>query len=784
MNISGIFKLSSFFQFLGKNKLYTFIEVFGLSVSLMFVILIAGYTRQELSTDNFHRNKDRLYFLAGEKSFGFAYRLADRIKDRYPEIEKVCPMMNVLKKAMVQLPESKMNADLVFADSTFFNMLSFEIIQGDKQTPLAARNYAVISESFARKAFPGQDPLGKPLRLQDSVSVTVNAVMKDIRNSVVPYGDIILRIDNIKYWNEGLASDTYSNYGMVPILVQAVPGADLKAKESDLLEYLKENVWMYQHGKDVAVSFVPIKEVYFSPIEGHGGLLLNQGNKMFVLILFSVGILILVFAIINYINLTVAQTGFRAKEMATRRLLGSSRGELFARLIMESTLLTFISFFIGLLLAYLFVPAAGNLLETKITLSGLMQPFYIALTLVLLAVIGALSGLLPAWVISNAKPVDVVKGTFRQQTKMVFSKVFITFQNVITIALVTASLVMVLQIDHLVKAPLGYNTHNLVDVNVMEVMDGDKQAVLTVGNEFARLASVKRVGYGQGMPFNAGNNYSYHKDGKNISFQSFVGDSTYFRMLGFDILRDNHVAGGNAFFLSQQAFRELELDEDAESFNLEPFFAGNVPIAGMVKDFQIRSIVAEPRPTLLRMQKVEEFHPWNIVVETAGDPYQAYKEIKAVYERITNLEFPGKFIDRQIEESFAQQRRTSKILILFACIAILLSLLGLIAMSTYFIQQRSREIAVRKVFGSSISQVLARLLFTFLNYVVIAFVVVTPLVWYLMRQWLSGYSYRISLNPWIFICSGLFCLLLAFVTVFWQSYRAAAMNPVVSIKTE
>lgn len=277
----------------------------------------------------------------------------------------------------------------------------------------------------------------------------------------------------------------------------------------------------------------------------------------------------------------------------------------------------------------------------------------------------------------------------------------------------------------------------------------------------------------------------YTKDGKVVPFQSFIGDSTFFRMLGFEILRENNVASGDAFYLSEYAFKVLELQEDTAYFTLAPFFDGRPQqIAGMVKDFRLWNVLYESRPVLMRRQKVEDFDPWDIALEIEGNPRTIIDEVKNIYERITGQEFYGSFIDRQIEDSFTMQRKIAQIVILFAGIAILLSLLGLIAMSSYYIQQRSREIAIRKVFGSSISQVLRTLIFNFLIYVVIAFIIITPVIWYIMQQWLSEYSYRIPLSPWIFITSGLFCLFLSFVTVFWQSYQAANQNPVERIKAE
>jgi len=783
MNIHDIFNFKSFLKFLGKNKLYTFIEIFGLSISLMFIIVIGIYTTQELSTDNFQKNKDRLYLLASENSYGHAYKLGEKMKDMYPEIEEVCPFLAYMKKMPVVLPEAKANADLLFVDSSFFSIMSFPVVNGDTGNPLAARNYAVISESFAHKTFPGKDPLGQVIKINESVVVTVNGVMKDIRNSAIPYGDILLCCDHLSYWGQNLLSEGYEDWGSTGIIILAKEGVNLHAKTENLLTYLKENVFVYKRGETTQISFVPLKEVYFSKINGYNGFLVKQGDKIFVLILLSVGVLILLFALINYVNLSVAQTGFRAKEMATRRLLGSSRGDLFRRLITESTLLIFISFFIGLLLAGIISPYVERLLDTHINLEKIFNPVSLLITFAILFTIGILSGLLPALVISSARPIEVVKGTFRQKTKMIYSKFFITFQHCITIAMIAAAMVMVFQLQYLINAPLGYNTTNIIDIDVSELHN--KQLTLTLANEFNQLASVKRTAFSEGLPYKRGQNYSLEHEGRNINYQGFVGDTTFVNMLGIRILKDNKMASDESFYLSQQTFRELNIPEDATTFPINHFGGmPHRPIAGVIQDFRLENILFEARPILLQIKKVEDFEPQSIAVEITGSPYMAFNQIKEIYEQLTQFEFSGKFINQQIEESFIQQKKASTIVIIFSGIAILLSLLGLVAMSTYFIGQRSREIAVRKVFGSTNPEVLKRLIFNFLNYVVIAFVIVTPFIWYIMKEWLSGYSYRIHLSPLFFICAGLLCLLISFLTVFWQSYQAANTNPVKNLKTE
>lgn len=776
--MNNLVNFKSFFKFLSRNKTYTAIDIFGLSVSLMFVLLIAVYSVQELSTDKYHEKGDRIYVLSSEANTGSAYKLAYRLQERYPEIEKVCPVAPWgFYHTSVTVADKNFNAELMFADTTFFDFFSFPLLVGDRNHVMDADDYGVISESFARKVFSDSDPIGQVVQVNDSIRIQVNGIMKDIQNSTIPYCDILMGIKQLKYMEEGMDSDQFSNTGAVNNFIMVKEGADLLAKTDDIVAYFKEVFWMYQRGIYSKVLLNPLEDFYFSDM---GTYTLAKGDWQFVMILLSVGILILLFAIINYINLTVAQTAFRAKEMATRRLLGSSRGDLFLRLIMESTLMTFISFLLGAFLAVFFSPYASRLLNARINLSDFVTPGYVLLAVAVILLIGILAGLLPAIVISNAKPIEVVRGTFRRQTKMVFSKFFITFQNGITIALVAASITMVAQVNHLIHAPLGYKTTNVMDVPVESYKS--KKDIETFANEVSQLASVKRIAFSQGTPFNLGNNSTEEINGKQVSFQVFKADTAFLSILGIEIIRDNHLAGPKKVYLNQQAMREMELPEDSPSIKV---WGQEIPIAGIVKDFQLSNIMYQKKPVrLLIKNDIKEWTPYNVLLEVEGDPVESYKDIQEIYERIGRVGFEGKYIDTQIQESFAAQERTSRIVSIFAFVAILISLLGLLAMSTYFIQQRSSEVAVRKVFGSTNSQILYRLIRTFLVYVLIAFVIATPIIWRFMQQWLSDYSYRIELSPLIFIAAGLFCLFVSFVTIFIQSYQAANLNPVESIKNK
>ena len=772
--MNNLLNIKSFLKFLSRNKAYTAIDVFGLSVSLMFVILIAVYTVQELSVDKFHKDVDRIYVLANDKGPSTALPIAYRLQERYPEIEQVCPVITTnVGNQIVKNNDKKLTARTVPVDSCFFNFFSFKLLAGDKNRVLENRSNVVLSKTFANKLFGTEDPIGQSVIIGDSLSFLVSGIMEDIKHSTIPYADIMFRVERAHEYNWSISMDHPGNAGSTVAFLKMKPGADLRPKIPDILAYFKESFWIYQRDMSKVVNLIPMSELYFSELNDFGSV--QTGNKRLVIVLLSVGILILVFAIFNYINLTVAQAGQRAKEMATRRLLGSSRGDLFIRMMIESTLLTVISFGIGWLLAHAAVPFVNDLLQTQIDLMATFTPGWCLAGIVLILLIGVVAGLLPAVLISSVKPIDIVRGTFRRQTKMVFSKVFITFQNGITIAMIAASIVMILQSRHLINAPLGYNTNSILEVANGFANTSDRNAAI---DEFGRQPFVKRVGLAAGMPLSGSNNMSSEYEGKFLGFQQFIMDSTAFNMLGYKIVRDNQLAE-KSWYVTEKAMCDMELPQDAPSFLWNK---NATPIAGIVQDFQLGNITNDMRPAMLRIDKRSEMFPWSILIEVEGNPYTAYNKIQEIYKEASGgLDFNATYLNEQVQKSFESEVRMTKIVSLFASIAVIISMLGLLAMSTYFIHQRSQEVAIRKVFGSDNQAILIRLIGSFLVYVGVAFIIATPIIWYFMNQWLSDYSYRISLNPLIFIVSGIFCLVIALVTVFFQSYKAANANPIESV---
>jgi len=385
--------------------------------------------------------------------------------------------------------------------------------------------------------------------------------------------------------------------------------------------------------------------------------------------------------------------------------------------------------------------------------------------------------------LSRAEPIEVVRGTFAHHTRMVFSRVFIVLQNLITIVMIAVALTMSLQMHHIISAPMGFNKDNVVVIRNL----GDSIQASTFTKEVEKLACVKLVSASMGTPSDGGNNNTMTLDSKKtVSLQMLFGDRNFMKMYGLKPKKENMDAANLKMYVTEQTLREM-----GEEFYQIPWRNSvgsnasdiNPHAVGVLEDFHIRNIEQETHPMIIFI-KDRIIDPWQFSVLITGNPVEAIDQIKDTYKKIYNYDMPDEypFIDQQIAAYYTEAIRLSHIISLFAAMALLVSMLGLVAMSIFFIQQRQKEIAIRKVFGSTSMQVYRRLIRSFLSYVAIAFVIAVPIIWYLMSDWLSQYSYRIVLSPWIFVVAGVSCLAICMVAVTLQSYLAASENPINHVK--
>ena len=790
-----IFDLKSFGVYLSRNKFYTLVNVVGFSVSLMFVILIMLYARQEYGIDKIIDKADRIYTVctyhdgdehaAGtEGSHWFTQRT---IRKTFPQVEMTCGV--VYSPCEVGVADKTLQTEVAFADSTFFRMFSIPVLRGNAAHALDDMNSAVVSEEFARKAWGNDNPIGKRIHMDgmDDLMVHVTAVYKGMQGTSFGQADIIMRFEHVRYKNDYLVASHMGNATGALVFILAQPGYDLCTQHAAFDKMYKDMGFWYfsMEGSTAHTRLLRMSDRYFSdtPASANDSEQGLRGNRRLVTILFAVGLIILLFSVFNYINLSTAQSGKRAREMATRRLMGAQRSDIVLRLTLEGVLLCLLSLLLGVAFAWAACPYANTLLHTEIRMSGLLDPLFLSGILVIVLLAGGVSGAVPAAIISRVRPIDVVRGTFRLKTRMTLSRVFIVMQNVATIVMVSAALSIWMQTRHLVHAPMGYNLEHLL---ALPSISGDTTKVQAFMNEVRQLSCVESAALSMGYPLQGGNNNTITHDGHPVSLQAMYGDSCFFRTLGMEIARDNRQANPTqGIWVNRQFLAEMGLKETDRVINDPALNQGPLPINGVLEDFKIRTVTSIQAPVFVVICKI--YQPWDYLVRVKGDETEALDRIDEVYFKVFQrhiADFDSRpYLMQKMRDRFAQEEQMGTIVALFALVAILISVLGLVAMSTYFIEQRQREVAVRKVFGSTSAQVCHRLTATFLAYALVAFVVAAPLAYWLIGRWLTTFSYRIQWWPFVLI-AGLVCLLTSFLAVIVQSRLAAGSNPVEHLKDE
>lgn len=793
-----------FFRFLKNNPLYAVINVVGLALSLMFVILIGDYTYRQFSIDKWHRNHERIYVLGTENGNSLLSwpDCAHSLKDRYPEVEDVCCvyMHNGKIKHEDKVYEESQGdnaGNIMLADSNFFRFFDFKMIDGDRETALDSPEKCVVTESLAKALFPDGNALGQPLQIEgtryvfvsddngdpydSSLVYTVSGVIKDLDKTVFLNETAVIanferapQVLGYRLRNDLMASGPL---GSTLSFLMLRPGASLEDKIEDLTSYCIESIPVFNFYGNTKAAIIPLDDLMFAPQNTGAGL--QTGDKSLLGILLAVVLAILMFAVTNYINLTVANTGFRAKEMATRRLLGSDGLGISLELIGESTLMVFISFIIGGALALLLEDKVAVLFKGKIDILKDINFSTVSVSLLFIVLTGIISGIMPTISLSKYKPIDVVKGSFRYHSKMVLSRIFIILQNVITMTMMTATLTILLQMNHLVKAPLGYNTENIYRVS------SDNPEVLR--NALKSQPFIQGIGSFSGTSLD-GNYRSMStrkdKDNNNLLVYLTTWDKEFIDIMGINLVKDNHLSG-DVKYINEELAGKLSLGDGESEVT---WGDGKVmQVAGIFSNFHMTNILDPYQPFMITVKDTDEIEDPNFMVKTNGDPL-AWKKlcdlVKEVDGSTEDIDWKVQSIESTVKASLTEEKNTMRVVGIFTGVAVLISILGFIGMSLFFIRQRKKEIGVRRIMGSTTNEVLSLLLTKFCAPLLVSFIFAVPLSWFVMGKWLESFSYRIGLSPWIFIASGAVSLLIAVVSIFFQTLHAAHSNPADAIRAE
>ena len=777
--------MKSYLKFLSRNKLYTAIEAVGLAVSLAFVILIGSYVVQQFEVKYENPNWRDIYTFAMVEDghpdqLGLTYTFTDAIKAAAPEVEMAGRLSPV---EMIMTPkEGTLQAKVVTADRNFFELFpNLTFVEGSPEVLSDAGNM-IISEEFSHKSglkVGDNWKLGKD-------SFTVSAIMKDWKSTLFEYADIVLSIDGpIKGF-----SDPNDQFGSVYTFVKLSPGADRNALEEKAVAVCKNLYEFYGSSFLQGLRVYRLDELLFGDVHGNtiSGNTARSDKRTLDLLLAAV-LLLLVSAVFNYINLNMALSAKRAREMATRRLIGASKASVFGRRILESLLFTLVCFAVSILLAVWWAPVVNRLLnDPDIAIRIQFTPKYIAIFMGLVLVVGFLAGLLPALFSSRWKPIDVVRGNFRAQSKMTFSKVFIILQNALSVLLIALAIVMEAQYRKSLNRPVH------ADIGNKYLLQSASFGLEPLRSSLEALPFVERTGLAFQVPGQQGNGqYSKTVDDKDILYRVFHMDKDAFDMLGFEIQADYQVPVNNTVWFSESAFAATGFTKEYHEVETLRQRMGNCEnVGGVIADFPVSlSNMGAKEDMIVLVENIQATYPYTsgILMEITGDHEEARRQILETYEtwkkdNMVYYELANGFLTEFYEKALRPARNNMRLMEVFMILALLLSLLDLLAMSTFYADEKAHDIAVRKVFGGTVNSEARRSIRDYMLLVGIACFIGIPIAVYAAQEYLKDFIYRLEGYWWIFVVAVLLTGLIAFVSVIWQVLKAARTNPAVELKKE
>ena len=761
--------MKSYLKFLSRNKLYTAIEAVGLAVSLAFVIIIGSYVWQQYAVTRENPDGNRIYLPGLPDYPGLTYGFPGVVTE-IPDIEKVamlCPVGLPYKDGEVLYGAG--------VDRSFFDMFpNYHFVEGDADV-ISSDSNVIVSESFARR---NDISVGDNIKLGENEQ-TVGAILKDPDGTVFQYYEVFLPVELYKD-----SFEPFDNFGSAITFLKVQPGTD-RGVLYDKLETLCKKVYPDIYGQSFfdRLELFRFDELFFRDTEK----LFRHGDLRTIRVLLLVGLLLLLSAIFNYVNLSVALTGKRAKEMAVRQLSGASKGRIVTKYMGESILFTAVCFGMGLLLAEAFCPMMNRLLNyPDIPIRIAWSPGYILAYIGIILLVGAVCGIIPAAIAGRYNALEVMKGGFRRKTKMVFSKVFIVIQNALAVILIALAITMEAQMHKTQNRPMHCNITDKFNLSFITMED---QTPLKDALE--RLPFVKRIGKCAGVPgSNPGGQYSTTRDGKDILYRLYRMDSTAFRMFDFEIIEDYNAPVFNSVWFSDESFAATGFDDDYHDVSvLSQRTNGCDQLAGVFKAFPTNSAnMGEEEHAIISVVRPEDIWVGSFLIETSGDRKEAQSKIMEVYEeyakeREVYLNYPS-WVDESIEAAWKPARNNMRLVELFTLLSIIISLLGLLAMSTYYADEKSRDIAVRKVFGGTVDTEALHTIRDYMALVGIACTIGIPIAVYAAQEYLKDFIYRLEGYWWIFVVAVVITLVISMLSVLWQTLKAARTNPAEELKKE
>ncbi len=803
--------MRTYLRFLKEHKLYTLIEILGISVALAFIIPLLSYANDLWRIDHENKDYDRTYtFTLWGKYLGGCFDQPEFLESNIPEVEQTT-LFSATRPADIKIGQESYSIELLLCDLDFFDFFPTKFLSGSRNV-LSDNTSALVSESFARKAGWGRDAVGKHFVLDD-LEYTVEGVIGDYERSLMLPHDVIINIagPTLQYYWQNPQRMHFKDL----CLFKVKAGTDREELLSKIRTAARNNYagTLYLEGnseEDIKrILEEQVKLLRYDELsDTSGGCLAGSKSYVFDFVL-VLSIVLLVFALFNYIALNVAMGSFRAKEMATRRLLGSSRKEILRKLLKESLLLTLLCFVLGIAFSYVVVPqinavfrSTGLGFDVRVGYNWQSLLMYVALGIA----VGLIAGFLPAILISRYKAIEVIKGEVRTRSKMVFSKVFIFLQCLVTMVVLTVSMIYVFQYRKLVRLPLGVDAENiyyLYGPYAHHELDPAIEAL-------RKLPCVEKIGYCDDKPGSlseasfvtdesATTTFTYNtpagaEERKGYYVSKLYYDRGAFEAYGFKVLKDFRREGDRIGYITESLVGQMGLNLDNVQLTQDQMDElGITALGGIIGDF--RDSYYHDSPTFVCIQddwyESQTAYYKSLAIRTTGHSSEVEKDILDCLKKTLDASWGiykephlKGFVPALNRELLKSELSLMILVLMFAGLMLVLSLLGLMGLSTWFISLKEHDIAVRKVFGGTVSSETWKNVRGYMILVLAACIAGVPLAWYVSRDLILSYVHRVSLSPWFFIAAILIIMAFSFAAVALQTLRVTRLNPAGVLKKE
>ncbi|MDN3583345.1 ABC transporter permease [Mucilaginibacter flavus] len=800
------------YRSLRKNRGFTTINIMGLALGLATCLLIVLYVADELSYDRYNDKASRIYRVnedlkLGDNAVKYAVCMAPLAKTliaEYPFVENATRLKNAgtshVKKGTLNISENR----VAFADPSLFSVFTLPMINGNAASALVEPNSVVITETTAQKYFNSTNVVGKTLLFNDNTLCKVTGVIKDVPRQSHFNFDFFISMSSFpdSRSTEWLRSD-YNTYVLLkdksyakqleasfPALLEKFSGAQMKAQLN--LSYAE----FEKQGSFFRLNLIPLTDIHLkSNISGE---LSANGTTQYVYIFLLIAVFILLIACINFMNLSTARSANRAREVGVRKVLGSARKHLIAQFLTESVLVTIISTVLAFVIALFLLPLFNQLSGKELAINASSMVWIVPALVAIALFVGVLSGSYPAFYLSAFQPVDVLKGKLATGFKgSRLRSFFVVFQFSISIFLIIGTLVIYNQLNYIQSKNLGYNRSQVLVVKNVFELNGQAKLFKQKVKELPGVINATMTGF---LPTSGWKNTAiYFRDASinektSLFPQSWQIDEDYIGTLGMKMAAGRNFSkdmatDSDGVMINEAAAKFLGFKDPVNSVIYKATDSKHdlahtkqYRVLGVVKDFNFNSLHENVSPVVMTL--AENNGALSIRLNT-NNLSQLMSQINAVWKDVNpNVQINYSFMDQDFDATYRTEQRTGQIFIIFTALAIIIACLGLFGLAAYAAEQRTKEIGIRKVLGASVAAIAGMLSKDFVKLVGISILIASPLAWYAMNKWLQDFAYRINIQWWVLALAGIAALLIAVVTVSFQSIKAAVANPVDSLKNE